>query len=706
MNKRTAQRFAGATALSLPALAGVYGVAHAAPALVTPRANSTVGGRNVTFFAQFRALRPVASAKVFLDGKLLTKQNYTPAGVNGLINFSWDSTGVSSGKYNVTLRLYDAGGSLVSEERIPLRVENGAGTDTVAPQVAIITPSPNEEMRGSVDVKIIATDNSGQSPYVSLFVDNQLRGVSNHQPYSYAIDTTEYDNGEHVVEAWAYDAAHNKGTASPVSVRFNNPGGATTLNADVNRMGRAAAPAAPQAATEAPLPFVPPAPAAGTEPATAPAVATVHIPPVREMTAPLEAPAMPEDGISAPADDAPVQTLAVEPRTDGIQEMPAEQPSTGIHEMDVSPDSTGITELPAVADPRATRATAEHAARNAAPVRVARRPAQERKPDLDAAAASALEAAAAAAQTARRAEALVPDAVSEPIVLRMDGETVLPNPPSQTPAPKVRMARADISTPPAGAEGVRPASVSARLAAATPLPAVSNHAPRPAHLKDALQPTAKAVHVPKAAHVAAAAPAHRSTAISASPRPAVIRELPADRVDGGAIHHAVRPGESVASIARAYGVPVKRLLAANSLGRRSAPRIGVVLEVPTPVRIALNDAPIPFDVAPQIRDGMTLAAFRQVYEQAGGRVSWDASRREVRATGGGANVIVHIGSAEALVNGRRVRLDAPAFIEDGRTFLPVGFMVAAMHLRAEYDLRSGSISLYAVKAADRRVITG
>jgi hypothetical protein len=207
--------------------------------------------------------------------------------------------------------------------------------------------------------------------------------------------------------------------------------------------------------------------------------------------------------------------------------------------------------------------------------------------------------------------------------------------------------------------------------------------------------------------MASAAPAHwASSAAPAAPHPSVIRELPADRVEGGAIRHAVRPGESVASIARAYGVPAKRLLAANSLGRRAAPRIGDMLAIPTPVRIALNDAPIPFDVAPRIRDGMTLAAFRQVYEQAGGRVSWDATRREVRATGGGANVIVHIGSAHALVNGHKVRLDAPAFIEDGRTFLPVGFMVAAMNLRAEYDLRSGSISLYATKAADRRVITG
>lgn len=138
---------------------------------------------------------------------------------------------------------------------------------------------------------------------------------------------------------------------------------------------------------------------------------------------------------------------------------------------------------------------------------------------------------------------------------------------------------------------------------------------------------------------------------------------------------------------------MKDLTAANNISRRNPPRIGRILDVPTPVRIALNDVPVQFDSAPQVRNGATLAAFRQVYEQAGGRVKWNAARREVRATGGGATIVVHIGSREVLVNGHKQMLDAPAFIEDGRTFLPIRFVADALGLATHYDAPTGSITL-------------
>lgn len=703
MNKRTARRLAGVTALSVPAVVAFSAPSHAAPLLATPRANSTVGGRSVTFYAPFHAERPVASAKVFLDGKLLAKQNYAPAGVNGLANVTWDSTSVSSGKYTISVRLYDTAGNIVSQERVPIKVDNGAGTDTIAPQVAIITPKQGEEMRGSIDIKVLATDNSGESPYVSVFVDKQLRGVSNHQPYSYAINTAEYDNGEHLVEAWAYDASQNKGTAEAVRVRFNNPGGATTLNEDVNRMGRAEAAPEPPAATAPALPEVSaPKAAAPTD-----SVPVVSIPPVPEVKAartpaqviaPPAEPAPVAEAPAAPVETLDVQTLSPQPEPTGIQELPApsaetQQPAaTGIQELPVHAEPAGITELPVAEKPRRAEETTARTEK-AAPVRVARRPVEApRKPEADSAAAP--KPAAPAAQTVRpepRAEA--------PIVLRMKGDQVLPNPPA---APeKARIARAEAAPAKPAPAAAKPsaAPAPAGLKPATPaiaaVPEIENPAPRPQHLAAAPKPTATAVRAMKPARSAAAPKRVARVESPAVPRPAIIPELPADTVQNGRIRHAVRPGETPRQIARAYGVPVKKLIAANNIGKRSPARIGQVLEVPAPVRIALNDTPVQFDVAPRIQNGMTLAALRQVYEQAGGKVTWNAARREVRATGAGANIVVHIGSREAIVNGHKITLDAPAFIEAGRTFLPVRFMVASLGLTAEYDLRAGSINLTA-----------
>jgi len=38
------------------------------------------------------------------------------------------------------------------------------------------------------------------------------------------------------------------------------------------------------------------------------------------------------------------------------------------------------------------------------------------------------------------------------------------------------------------------------------------------------------------------------------------------------------------------------------------------------------------------------------------------------------SIVIYIGQAFALVNGEPVQLDAPAFIQNGRTYLPVRFI--------------------------------
>jgi hypothetical protein len=242
-----------------------------------------------------------------------------------------------------------------------------------------------------------------------------------------------------------------------------------------------------------------------------------------------------------------------------------------------------------------------------------------------------------------------------PIVLKMRGEQVLEA--SPRPAPKPAVKRAMV----ARAEETRPAAKPvAPVAPEATAPQTGNPAPQPAHITASPRPTAPAVRAARSAR-----PTRPTTKVARATqpiidlRPEIIRELPADRVQDGHIRHAIRPGETVADLAHRYGVPVRRLLAENHLGRRADLRIGHDVRIPAPFRVAFNDETVQFDVAPRIENGVTLAALRQVYEQAGGRLTWNPARREVRATDASANIILRVGSREALVNGRRLMLAAP-----------------------------------------------
>ena len=72
-----------------------------------------------------------------------------------------------------------------------------------------------------------ATDASGKSPYVSLFIDHAFKTLRNFPPYSFNWDTTRLPNGYHTIEVLGYNDAQQVGRANPIRVMVNNPGGRT-----------------------------------------------------------------------------------------------------------------------------------------------------------------------------------------------------------------------------------------------------------------------------------------------------------------------------------------------------------------------------------------------------------------------------------------------------------------------------------------------
>ena len=86
------------------------------------------------------------------------------------------------------------------------------------------------------------------------------------------------------------------------------------------------------------------------------------------------------------------------------------------------------------------------------------------------------------------------------------------------------------------------------------------------------------------------------------------------------------------------------------------------------------------DVAPKIEKDRTMLPARFVAENLGAKVEWDDEKQLVTITGKNlktdenVTILITIGSATVKVNGKEIKLDSPAFIENDRTYTPIRFI--------------------------------
>ncbi len=130
-------------------------------------------------------------------------------------------------------------------------------------------------------------------------------------------------------------------------------------------------------------------------------------------------------------------------------------------------------------------------------------------------------------------------------------------------------------------------------------------------------------------------------------------------------------GSTVQSYASANGVPFVSIGGETSIGDKIILTIGQ-MDAMVFGKVQTND------VAPIIRNDRTMLPARFVAEELGADVSWYAPEQLVIITKGDTKIMLAIDSTVATVNGETVGLDSPAFIENGRTYTPVRFIVEAL----------------------------
>lgn len=162
-----------------------------------------------------------AMVELRLNGVSIGTKQTSPLKSSGEATFTLDLTALNDGDNVIEVRLYDRGGRLVGTQRMNIFADDG-------------TPSPvklqglrqGQTVQGSVEIQA-GFGKELRSAYVSFFVDEQFKAMTNTTPFSFIWDTIGEANGWHEVEAWVVDEKSTTFKTRKIRVYVNNPGGRT-----------------------------------------------------------------------------------------------------------------------------------------------------------------------------------------------------------------------------------------------------------------------------------------------------------------------------------------------------------------------------------------------------------------------------------------------------------------------------------------------
>lgn len=150
----------------------------------------------------------VAKVELRVNGSLLATDTAAPYA------FSWDTGKVANGSTSLVARACDAAGNCADSGVVTVNVANAA--DTLAPTVAVTSPSQGARVSGAVIFSASAADNAGVAGLtIELFINGtRVASKSASSSLSYSWNTRKAAAGSYVLRADAKDAAGNRSSSS------------------------------------------------------------------------------------------------------------------------------------------------------------------------------------------------------------------------------------------------------------------------------------------------------------------------------------------------------------------------------------------------------------------------------------------------------------------------------------------------------------
>jgi thermitase len=150
--------------------------------------------------------------ELYVDGSL--KASYFASAATYL----WDTILAANGIHTIVAKAYDAAGHVGSSAAVSVTVNNVLTIpDIIAPAAQITSPTDGTRVSRTAAINVTATDNIAVA-HIDLYVDGIFSQTSASSSAIFKWSTRKIASGSHTLQAFAYDAAGNRGVSGVVSV--------------------------------------------------------------------------------------------------------------------------------------------------------------------------------------------------------------------------------------------------------------------------------------------------------------------------------------------------------------------------------------------------------------------------------------------------------------------------------------------------------
>jgi serine protease Do len=99
--------------------------------------------------------------------------------------------------------------------------------------------------------------------------------------------------------------------------------------------------------------------------------------------------------------------------------------------------------------------------------------------------------------------------------------------------------------------------------------------------------------------------------------------------------------------------------------------------------------------------GVTFVPMRDIFTALGATVTWEGKTETIIGRKGNRSISLKVGMKQAVINGKTVKLDSPAVVRKGVTFVPVRFISEALNAKVKWDKAANAVRITSQEAAEQ-----
>lgn len=190
-----------------------FNVDNIAPVIsITSPTGGTVLG-DVLVDVNYFDNKGVVRVELYVNGRKAIEDTQPP------FAFAWDTSTLADGSYTLVAYAFDTAGNQGTSAPVKVTVKNTAA-DTTPPTISITSPTGGT-VSGNVPVNVNFSDNIGVAR-TELHINGKQAMEDTEPGNRFTWNTSTLADGNYTLVTYAFDAAGNRGTSSPVVVSVKN----------------------------------------------------------------------------------------------------------------------------------------------------------------------------------------------------------------------------------------------------------------------------------------------------------------------------------------------------------------------------------------------------------------------------------------------------------------------------------------------------